>query len=39
MKTKSDTFIELHTICFSTVCYTAKHVLSEMIEIGSPYHI
>ena len=39
MKTKSDMFIKLRTICFSTVCYTVKHVLSEMIEIVPPYHI
>jgi hypothetical protein len=38
-KTKSDIFIKLHTICFSTVCYTVKHVLSEMIEIVPPNHI
>lgn len=39
MKTKSDMFIKLHTICFSAVCYTVKHVLFEMIEIAPPYHI
>jgi hypothetical protein len=39
LPTKSDIFIKLHTICFSTVCYTVKHVLSEMIEIVPPNHI
>ena len=32
-------FIKLHTLCFSTVFYTVKHVLSEIIEIVPPNHI